>query len=55
MDLKSLGIKQINSGACVGGKDWIDCSANSSVASFNPSTGEKISEIQMGNSSIYND
>ena len=29
MNLKKLGIKNINSGACIVGKDWIDSSDNS--------------------------
>ena len=53
MNLESLGIKEMNSGACIGGREWIDCSSNQSIFTFNPSTGSKISEIQMADRSIY--
>jgi len=55
MNLESLGIKDKNSGACIGGKNWINCNNNKSITSFNPNTGEKISDIQMADSSIYKD
>ena len=54
MNLESLGIKNKNSGACIGGKDWFDCSQNESIKSYNPSTGNQISEIHMADISIYN-
>ncbi len=53
MDLQLLGIKEINSGACVGGEEWMDCSANNTIASFNPSLGEEISQIQLAGSEEY--
>ena len=55
MDLKSLGINKLNSGACIGGKDWVDCSKNKAIPSFSPSSGEKISEIQIADKNIYQD
>ena len=53
MDLQSLGIKEVNSGACIGGEDWMDCSEGSSIVSYNPSTGKKISEIELASSNEY--
>ena len=55
MNLESLGIRDINSGACIGGKDWISCSQNKSISTFNPSNGDKIAEIQIADNSIYSD
>ena len=55
MDLKRLGIEKINSGACIGGQEWIDCSNNSAITSFNPATGNKISDIQLGNADNYDE
>ena len=55
MDLKSLGINKFNNGACIGGKDWIDCSKNNTLASYNPTDGNKISEINLCNELIYQD
>ena len=43
MDLQLLEIKEVNSGACIGGEDWMDCSEGSSIVSYNPSTVKKIS------------
>ena len=54
MDLQSLGIKEVNSGACIGGEGWMDCSTGKSITSFNPSTGKEISQIQLASSSEYN-
>ncbi len=53
MDLKKLGLENINNGACIGGRDWIDCSKNDSISSINPSSGSKISDISIGNSNDY--
>jgi len=53
MDLGPLGIKEINSGACVGGEKWMDCSKNNTIASFNPSLGKEISQIQLAGSEEY--
>ena len=39
IDLKSLGINESNNGACIGGKGWIDCSKNDTLASYNPTNG----------------
>ncbi len=55
MNLESLGIRDINSGACIGGKDWISCNQNKSISTFNPSNGDKIGEIQIADNSIYSD
>ena len=55
MDLKSLGINELNNGACIGGRDWIDCSNNDSLISYNPTNGDKISEINLCNELMYND
>ena len=55
MDLKKLGIENISSGACIGGKKWMDCSNNSVITSFNPTTGNKISDIQLGNADNYDE
>ena len=55
MDLKSLGINEFNNGACIGGRDWIDCSNNDSLISYNPTNGDKISEINLCNELMYND
>ena len=53
MDLKKLGIESINSGACIGGKEWMDCSGRGLITSINPANGESISEIQVGSSDNY--
>ena len=53
MNLESLGINKINSGACIGGRDWIDCSNNSTATSHNPSNGSEISKIELSNKAIY--
>ena len=53
MDLQSLGIKDINSGACVGGDSWMDCSQSNLITSFNPSTGKEISQIKLAGSDEY--
>ena len=53
MDLQSLGIKEVNSGACIGGEDWMDCSEGSSITSYNPSTGKEISKIKLASSGEY--
>ncbi len=53
MDLKKLGISDINSGACIGGRDWIDCSDNNKIGSLNPTNGEVISNISVGNADAY--
>ena len=55
MDLELLGIGKINSGACIGGKGWIDCSGNDIIASCNPSNGTEISKIALSNKIIYED
>ena len=54
MDLKKLGLENTNSGACIGGKDWIDCSSNQVISSIDPSTENKISDIQVGSLDDYN-
>jgi aldehyde dehydrogenase (NAD+) len=53
MDLGILGIKEMNSGACIGGEEWIDCSENNTITSFNPSLGKEISQIQLAGSEEY--
>ena len=54
MDLKKLGLGSSNSGACIGGRDWIDCSANEMISSIDPSTENKIADIYIGSSQHYN-
>ena len=54
MDLKKLGIEDINSGACIGGQKWMDCSNNNKISSLNPTNGELISNISVGNDNDYN-
>ena len=53
MDLRKLGIEDINSGACIGGQKWMDCSNNNKISSLNPTSGEVISNISVGNSNDY--
>ena len=53
MNLELLGIDKVNSGACIGGKDWIDCSNNDVVTSYNPSNGAEISKIALSDKAIY--
>ena len=53
MDLDSLRISSINSGACIGGKDWIDCKNNKVISSINPSSATEISKIQLADTLIY--
>ena len=52
MNLESLGISKVNSGACIGGQDWIDCSKNDTVISYNPSNGSEISKIALSDKSV---
>ena len=53
MDLNSIGISSINSGACIGGKEWIDCKNNKVISSINPSSATEISKIQLADKLIY--
>ena len=53
MDLDSLRISSINSGACIGGKEWIDCKNNKVISSINPSSATEISKIQLADKLIY--
>ena len=55
MNLESLGINKVNSGACIGGREWIDCSNNGTVTSYNPSNGDEISKIALSNKGIYHE
>ena len=55
MNLKSLGINDINNGGCIGGRGWIDCSDSDTLVSYNPSDGSSISEINLCSESIYHD
>ena len=55
MDLKKIGIDNISSGACIGGEKWMDCSNNDIITSFNPTTGNKISDIKLGNADNYDE
>ncbi|MAV64582.1 MAG: aldehyde dehydrogenase family protein [Candidatus Marinimicrobia bacterium] len=55
MNLESLGIKKINSGACIGGKKWIDCSKNKSFTSYSPGSLDRISDVQIADKAIYSD
>ncbi len=53
MNLDSLKINSINSGACIGGGEWLDCKNNKVISSINPSSGNEISKIQLADKSIY--
>ncbi len=43
--LKELQISDINSGACTGPDAWIDDKKGKELASYNPTTGEKIASV----------
>ncbi len=51
--LKTLNINKINSGACVGGEDWIDTSGGIENVSYNPATEEPIATVIESNESHY--
>jgi hypothetical protein len=43
--LKKLGIKEINSGACIGSGKWIKDPKGKELVSYNPSSGEPIAKV----------
>ena len=51
--LKSLGIKQLNSGACIGGNDWINQSNHDTITSYNPSNGKELAKVFLSNENDY--
>ena len=51
--LKTLNINKINSGACIGGEDWIDTSGGIENVSYNPATEEPIATVIESNESHY--
>ncbi|OUW60248.1 MAG: aldehyde dehydrogenase family protein [bacterium TMED198] len=52
--LKDLGIKEVNSGACVGGDGWIDQNSNETITSYDPSTGQELAKVFLSSESDYN-
>ncbi len=51
--LKELGIKKLNSGACVGGLDWAKTSGRKTMASLSPIDGHEIASVALANEEDY--
>lgn len=44
--LRSLGIKDVSNGACIGGKEWLSHEGETLV-SYNPSNGKELASVQL--------
>ncbi len=51
--LKTLGVQELNAGACWGESKWLQNSTGNKLTSFNPATGEALGQVVLANRSQY--
>jgi aldehyde dehydrogenase (NAD+) len=51
--LKELHVEEVNPGACTGDGEWISDVEGELLASYNPTTGERIAQVVQATSSAY--